>query len=278
MSQSAQKGFVLYYDYRIHLDLLSDEERGQLFKALLDYGELGIEPDLTGAALMAFSFIRSQIDRDTAKYIEKCRKRSEAGKQGGRPPKASEESEKQSKAKKANAFDEKQNKAKKADTNTNININTETNTNTDTNINTLYIPPKGGESPAPASDLTPYKEIVEMYHTICTGYPKLRNVSEQRKKAIAARWKEYKQNLDTFRELFELAEASSFLKGKNQKNWTADFNWLMNSENMAKVLEGKYSDKPKGGQAYAEHRGYVASAKSGTGATAALSGFRMAAE
>jgi len=43
-----------------------------------------------------------------------------------------------------------------------------------------------------------------------------------------------------------MAEASQFLKGKNQRNWTADFNWLMNSENMAKVLEGKYADKASG--------------------------------
>ena len=32
------------------------------------------------------------------------------------------------------------------------------------------------------------------------------------------------------------------LKGRNDRNWTADFNWLMNSGNMAKVLEGKYTD------------------------------------
>jgi hypothetical protein len=88
----------------------------------------------------------------------------------------------------------------------------------------------------------PYKVIVDLYHEICKSYPTLRNISAKRKKAIAARWKEYGQNLDTFRELFELAEASAFLKGKNGRNWTADFNWLMNSENMAKTLEGKYTD------------------------------------
>lgn len=93
---------------------------------------------------------------------------------------------------------------------------------------------------------TPFKEITDLYHAICVSYPKLRKVSANRKKAIAARWKEYGQSLDTFRELFELAEASPFLKGKNPRNWTADFNWLMNSENMAKVLEGKYNaDRPR---------------------------------
>lgn len=148
--------------------------------------------------------------------------------------------------------------------------------------------PTGGDesSAAPAesstpeaapSEATPYTAIVALYHEICKSYPTLRTVSDSRKRAIAARWKEYGHDLDTFRELFTLAEASPFLKGKNAKNWTADFNWLMNSENMAKVLEGKYSDKPKGVQTYAEHRGNPARAEfHDSGGEATLSGFRMA--
>lgn len=96
---------------------------------------------------------------------------------------------------------------------------------------------------APAADPVPYSEIVDLYHTICLSYPRLRNTSKKRKQAIAARWREYGQNLETFRELFERAEASAFLKGRNGRNWTADFNWLLNSENMAKVLEGKYDEQ-----------------------------------
>ena len=106
---------------------------------------------------------------------------------------------------------------------------------------TVPIDPEGEEPAAPAAEATPYKAIVDLYHEICISYPKLRQISESRKKAIAARWKEYKHNLETFRELFTRAEASPFLKGKNKRNWTADFNWLMNSENMAKVLEGNYT-------------------------------------
>ena len=100
------------------------------------------------------------------------------------------------------------------------------------------IEPKG--SPAEA---VPYQQIVDMYHDYCPSYPTLRNISSKRKQAMAARWKEYKKDAEIFRELFQRAESSSFLKGKNQRNWTADFNWLMNSENMAKVLEGKYDDQ-----------------------------------
>jgi hypothetical protein len=98
---------------------------------------------------------------------------------------------------------------------------------------------------------------------------------------MAARWKEHKRNLDTFRELFTLAEASPFLKGKNKRNWTADFNWLMNSENMAKVLEGTYNDdKQKGGQSRGEHSGnYERQGSNGQPAgETSLSGFRMAGD
>ena len=46
MAQDAKKGFLLYYDYRKHLALLNDEERGKLLMALLDYGEHGTQPEL----------------------------------------------------------------------------------------------------------------------------------------------------------------------------------------------------------------------------------------
>lgn len=127
---SEKKSFVVYFDYRQHLELLTPEEQGQLFMALFDYGETGNEPELEGAARMAFSFIKAQMDRDTAKYKETCRKRKEAGKQGGRPSKAKEESEKQTKAKKANGFSEKQMKAKKADTDNDTDNDNENDTDT----------------------------------------------------------------------------------------------------------------------------------------------------
>lgn len=135
-------------------------------------------------------------------------------------------------------------------------------------------------APAPAAaDQTPYIAITALYHEICKSYPKLKKVSDKRKKAIAARWKEYGHDLDTFRELFEMAEASMFLKGKNPRNWTADFDWLMNSANMTKVLEGKY-DNEKGGQSHGESSGHAERQehREGSGSETALSGFRMADE
>lgn len=253
-----EKGLVLMYDYRQHLALLDDADRGRLLMALLDYGENGTEPELEGAALMAFSFIRLQMDRNAEKYAEICRKRSEAGKKGGRTPKADKDPENadgdesngnQSEAKKANAFSDKQTEAKKANTNTKPKPNTKPNTNTKVSATADTTGTASPSAPAAhagaASEAVPYEAIAELYHTICRSYPKLRGVSANRKKAIAARWKEYGQDIDVFRELFTRAEASAFLKGHNPRNWSADFNWLLNAENMAKVLEGKYSEKDK---------------------------------
>lgn len=101
------------------------------------------------------------------------------------------------------------------------------------------------ESETPAADPVPYAAIKDMFHELCPSYPKIRKLSANRKKAIAARYKEYGQDTECFRELFERAEASPFMKGQNGRNWSADFDWLMNSDNMAKVLEGKYDDQKR---------------------------------
>lgn len=88
---------------------------------------------------------------------------------------------------------------------------------------------------------TDFQSVVDLFHRICVSYPKIRSLSEARKKAIKARLNTYTQ--DEFRIVFENAEASSFLKGKNDRNWQATFDWLIKDTNMAKVLEGNYADR-----------------------------------
>lgn len=87
-----------------------------------------------------------------------------------------------------------------------------------------------------------YQAIANAYKEICTSLPTIRSLSEARKKAIRARLNSgYTQ--DDFITLFQKAQASDFLKGKNDRNWNADFDWLVKDANMAKVLEGKYDNK-----------------------------------
>lgn len=83
--------------------------------------------------------------------------------------------------------------------------------------------------------------VVDLYHSICTSFPRVRSLSEARKKAIKARLKAY--TIDDFREVFIKAEASDFLKGSNGNNWSANFDWLLKDANIAKVLDGNYDNK-----------------------------------
>ena len=72
-----KKSFILYADYIKHIERLSDDEAGKLFKAIFCYVNNGRLPDLDGMAAMAFSFISNQLDNDLQKYEETCKKRSD---------------------------------------------------------------------------------------------------------------------------------------------------------------------------------------------------------
>ena len=88
-----------------------------------------------------------------------------------------------------------------------------------------------------------YLAIANAYKETCVSLPSIRSLSEARKKAIRARLNSG-YTFEDFITLFQKAQASDFLKGKNDRNWTADFDWLIKDANMAKVLEGKYDNRP----------------------------------
>lgn len=89
------------------------------------------------------------------------------------------------------------------------------------------------------------KQVIDLFHAICVSYPSVKSVSEARRKAINARLKAY--SLEDFEEVFRKAEASAFLKGSNNRNWSATFDWLMKDANFAKVLDGNYDRASKQG-------------------------------
>lgn len=87
----------------------------------------------------------------------------------------------------------------------------------------------------------PYQKIVDLYHKTCPSLPKIRYLTDKRKKMIQARWKKY-NDLQTFEEVFRKAESSDFLSGRSGK-WTCSFDWLLVEANMIKVLENNYKNK-----------------------------------
>lgn len=84
MAEKKKASFVLYHDIRGPLELLTDDERGKLFLAILDYSEYGALPEFDGALQMAFAFIRTALDRDAMAWEDKREKRRVAGSMGGK--------------------------------------------------------------------------------------------------------------------------------------------------------------------------------------------------
>ena len=106
--------------------------------------------------------------------------------------------------------------------------------------------------PTPPTKRTDYQQIVDMFHELCPSFSSVKKISDARKKAIKARLNAY--SIDDFKTLFEKAEASDFLKGANDRNWQANFDWLIKDANMAKVLDGNYDNKKK--QPVAKRNGF----------------------
>lgn len=72
--------FILYTEQQEVFDNLSDEEAGQLIKAIFNYVETGEASNLNKTLNLAFIPIRQNIDRNSDKWEETKNKRSEAGK------------------------------------------------------------------------------------------------------------------------------------------------------------------------------------------------------
>lgn len=86
-----------------------------------------------------------------------------------------------------------------------------------------------------------YDGIVDAYNTLCPSLPSVKSLSNARKKAIRARLNIF--TIDDIHEAFRKAEASDFLKGKNDRNWQANFDWIIKDANIAKILDGNYDNK-----------------------------------
>lgn len=132
-------GVVLYISHFKSIEMLSDEELGQLFRACMRYAN-GEDYFIPAHLSIAFNFMRLQIDNDTKRYEDKVEKRRLAGRKGGFA-KAEHQANQSDVANLANAKNAKQNKQKLANlanlaNNNNNNINSNNNNNNNINNDT----------------------------------------------------------------------------------------------------------------------------------------------
>ena len=112
---------------------------------------------------------------------------------------------------------------------------------------TVKVAEKKKKAAPTAEETSLYQQIVDMYHSMCPDLPKVTKITDTRRSALHARLEEIEEKepgkvFATFRRLFEHVNASAFLQGKKGSGWRANFDWLMNPQNFAKVMGGTYDD------------------------------------
>ena len=88
-----------------------------------------------------------------------------------------------------------------------------------------------------------YQEVADLYNRLCPSLSRVTALSDARKKAIKARLKKY--SLKDLSRAFAMAEESDFLKGANNRDWSANFDWILKDANLAKILDGNYANRVK---------------------------------
>lgn len=106
---------------------------------------------------------------------------------------------------------------------------------------------------ASVASLKPQKSFdlyLQVWNEHCGSLSKISSLSDKRRAKLKTRIAEG-LNLDKFLELVKSCAKTPFLRGENDRNWKADFDWLVeNQDNGLKILENKYGksepdSKPK---------------------------------
>lgn len=229
------------------LALIGDVQAGQLFRMIVDYanGE-ELTPAKDMGVRMAFEIIRAGLDANVQAYEEMCEKRRESGRLGGL---AKAGKGKQNLANEASATkhsNHKQNLANlsKVSNNNIIQYNIKQN-------NIIEESNKEESNDSLSSCELDFARLLEFFNSQLKKnnslIPSIKQLSDARKKTLKARAREYGK--EALVKVFQKAAISDFLNGKNDRSFTASFDWLLKPTNFPKVLEGNYDnpvkDKPK---------------------------------
>jgi len=95
-----------------------------------------------------------------------------------------------------------------------------------------------GKDKGEEKNKTSPSDLFELWNEVVKT-PCALKLSSSRKIKSVARLKE--RSLEEWRQIFERIAGTPFLRGKNDRDWFADFDWIIaNDSNAVKVLEGKY--------------------------------------
>lgn len=251
--------FILYTSYYALIEGLTDEQLGQLTRAIFLYARDGETISLEPVVRMAFAFIKDNIERNQDKYQAKCEKNRQIALERERKKREARE-----KAGNTNVHE----RARTCENNTNVHerspydndndneYDNDVSKETDNNIPSkegLSISENPKVDPARRCTKIDFAAIKEYWNTkhdqSGSAMRRLTLMSDQRKGNVRSRIREYGGDVQMVYKAIDKAMASDFMNGKNGKGWVASFDWMMCPSNFPKVLEGNYdNEQPAGSQ------------------------------
>ena len=262
--------FILYTSYYALIEGLTDEQLGQLTRAIFLYARDGKVIKLEPVVRMAFAFIKDNIERNQDKYQAKCEKNRQIALERERKKREARE-----KADNTNVHE----RSRTCENNTNVherspydNDNEYDNDNVDDNdvsketdilepskeasmqsfsgknVCAASEPQKSSEKKKSKKGEIDYAAIKdywnEQHDKTNSAMRRLTLMTDNRKEAIRGRLKDCKGDISKIYLAIDKAMASSYLNAGH--SW-ASYDWVMTRKYFPKVLEGNYDNSQPAG-------------------------------
>lgn len=264
--------FILYTsDYQL-IEGLTDEQLGQLTRALFIYARDGEVINLEPVVRMAFVFIKDKIDRNQQKYQKKCeRLRANAQKRWGMQKDANDteaynhiqKHTKECKSiqlhTKGCLYDSDSDSVSESDSESDVSNETDIlepskeasmQSFSEKNVCAAEEPQKSSEKKKSKKGKIDYAAIKEYWNEqhdkTNSAMRRLTLMTDNRKEAIRGRLKDCKGDISKIYLAIDKAMASDYLNAGH--SW-ASYDWVMTRKYFPKVLEGNYDNtKPAASQ------------------------------
>lgn len=265
--------FILYTSYYALIEGLTDEQLGQLTRAIFLYARDGKSIELEPVVRIAFGFIIDDMKRNKAKYEEKVERWRANGKKGGRPRKNQEDKQKPI------GFENNQEVLKITKQNQEVfsktlydneyeydNDNVDDNdvsketdilepskeasmqSFSEKNVCAASEPQKSSEKKKSKKGEIDYAAIKdywnEQHDKTNSAMRRLTLMTDNRKEAIRGRLKDCKGDISKIYLAIDKAMASDYLNAGH--SW-ASYDWVMTRKYFPKVLEGNYDNSQPAG-------------------------------
>lgn len=259
--------FILYTsDYQL-IEGLTDEQLGQLTRALFIYARDGEVINLEPVVRMAFVFIKDKIDRNQQKYQKKCERNRENIRKRWNKSNTNNTKENERIPNDTSVYERIPNDTTRYLYDSDCDSDSDSDSDSDVSKETDNIlepskegimsasvkteAPGGGKvSKSQKIDYAAVKEYWNRKHDETkSAMPPITLMTENRKVMVKARVRQCKGDVKTLYRVIDIAMASDFMNGNNKHGWLGKFDWIFgNEQNFAKVLEGNFNNEPAASQ------------------------------